>query len=69
MKKPNLIRILPFFIFILALLPISCSKVPNVKEGATHRIVVIHSWDSIGEEKELFTETMEKAFQANGASS
>ena len=29
-------------------------------------MVVIHSWDSIGEEKELFSTCMEKAFRENG---
>lgn len=59
-------KILPAIIVLMALLAGSCSKVPGLKPSQkVHRVVVVHSWDSIGEEKELFSECMEKAFKEN----
>ncbi|MBR1666828.1 MAG: HAMP domain-containing histidine kinase [Bacteroidaceae bacterium] len=64
MRKHHLSLILPILIVLLAFLTGSCSKVREFRsQGPRHSIVVIHSWDSIGEEKELFSKYMEEAFQ------
>ena len=60
-------RILPLlFIIVISLLG-SCSKVSNITRstGPRHSVVVIHSWDSVGEEKELFSKSMENAFKSH----
>ena len=65
MKRLNLFRILPLWVFISTLLTVSCSKVQEMRKGPSRRVVVIHSWDSVGEEGELFSTTMQKAFAAH----
>lgn len=40
----------------------ACTKRDQVKKLPLHEVVVIHSWDSIGEEKERFPELMENEF-------
>ena len=65
MKIKNMSKILPLLIVIVISLFGSCSKVSNISQlkGPRHSVVVIHSWDSIGEEKELFSQCMEDAFR------
>jgi hypothetical protein len=65
MKNNNMSKILPLLFVVLITLFGSCSKVSNISKpsGPSHSVVVIHSWDSIGEEKELFSKSMEKAFR------
>ena len=64
MKKHKTCRCLSVLLVVVALITGSCSKVPNLKSsGPRHSVVVIHSWDSIGEEKALFSECMEAAFR------
>ncbi len=41
----------------------SCSRIKRARPEKVHSIVVVHSWDSIGEEKELFSKTMKQAFK------
>ena len=68
MKNRNkMSRILPLLIVVVISLLGSCSKVSNITKpsGARHSVVVIHSWDSIGEEKELFSQCMEDAFRSH----
>jgi len=67
MKNRNkMSRILPLLIVVVISLLGSCSKVSNITKpsGPRHSVVVIHSWDSIGEEKELFSKCMEDAFKS-----
>lgn len=64
MKKTLPYKIMLVVAVLATVLIVSCSKVPTLRDmGPRHRIVVVHSWDSIGEEKELFSKTMEKAFK------
>lgn len=66
MKRHQLPKIILLLGLLFAIL-VSCSKVKSFKSsGPSHSVVVIHSWDSIGEEKELFSTCMEKAFRENG---
>ncbi|MBR2155139.1 MAG: HAMP domain-containing histidine kinase [Bacteroidaceae bacterium] len=55
------------YLFILVLLagclPSCSNKTPK---GAARSILVIHSWDNVGEEGEHFSHCMEKAFQDKG---
>lgn len=44
----------------------SCSKIDHVKRQPQKSVVVIHSWDSVGEESSLFAETMKKEFHEQG---
>ena len=65
MKNNNMSKILPLLIVVVITLLGSCSKVSKItrsSNGPRHSIVVIHSWDSIGEEKELFSKCMNDAF-------
>lgn len=63
MKKIPL-SILPLLILLVAMLAGSCSKVKSFRSTEPrHSVVVIHSWDSIGEEKDLFSNCMEQAFE------
>jgi len=65
MKNNNMSKILPLLIVVVITLLGSCSKVSKIarsSNGPRHSIVVIHSWDSIGEEKELFSKCMDDAF-------
>ena len=66
MKKlliPQFILLLGFVLTTLE----ACNKVRDYKpSGPPRSVVVIHSWDSVGEEKELFSQTMERAFRENG---
>ncbi len=66
MKNRNKVsRIIPLLIVIVISLLGSCSKISKIArpDGPRHSVVVIHSWDSIGEEKELFSQCMENAFK------
>lgn len=66
MKKPTLL-ILPLLILLIVVLVVvcACGNVVNFKTaGSRHKVVVVHSWDSVGEEKDLFSNCMEKAFKA-----
>lgn len=65
MKKTSLLyKVLPVVAFVATVLIVSCSQVPRLRHnGPKHRVVVVHSWDSVGEEKELFSKTMEKEFK------
>ena len=66
MKNNNMSKILPLLIVVVITLLGSCSKVSKIarsSNGPRHSVVVIHSWDSIGEEKELFSKCMDDAFQ------
>ena len=68
MKNKNMSKLLPLLIVVVIALLGSCSKVSNItgSSGPRHSVVVIHSWDSIGEEKELFSKCMEENFRAHG---
>lgn len=63
-NRCKMLKILPLlFVLVISLLG-SCSKVSNIRSnGPRHSVVVIHSSDSIGEEKELFSKCMENAFK------
>ena len=64
MKRLPLSKIIPSLIILLALLTGSCSKVSKFRaQGPRHSVVVIHSWDSIGEEGEWFSKCMDEAFK------
>ena len=66
MKNDNMSKILPLLIVVVITLLGSCSKVSKIarsSNGPRHSVVVIHSWDSIGEEKELFSNCMDDAFK------
>ncbi len=67
MKKSYLSKILPLLIVVLVLFTGSCSKVNEFRsQGPSHKVLVIHSWDSIGEEKDLFSKYMVDAFKEYG---
>lgn len=67
MKNQRILKIFPLLIVASILLLGSCNKVSQIRSSEPrHSIVVIHSWDSIGEEKELFSRTMERAFKEHG---
>ena len=58
MKNQRILKIFPLLIVASILLLGSCNKVSQIRSSEPrHSIVVIHSWDSIGEEKELFSTT------------
>lgn len=63
-------RIIQIFVSLLLLgamvLNVSCEKWHVLEQQPRHSVVVIHSWDSAGEEGELFTKVMEKAFEKRG---
>jgi len=67
MKKHHIL-LLTFLSFALLLIVLgACNEVPSIRRVAPpHRVMVIHSWDSIGEENEFFTECMNKAFKESG---
>lgn len=63
MKRLHISKIIPILIVLLTLLIGSCSKVSEFRtRGPQHSVVVLHSWDSIGEEGHLFSKCMEDAF-------
>lgn len=66
-NKNNMSKLLPLLIVVVITLLGSCSKVSNIarSQGPRRSVVVIHSWDSIGEEKELFSKCMEDAFKSH----
>ena len=66
MKKYHIPQIITVFVLLLTMFASSCNKVQQIRStGRSRSVVVIHSWDSIGEENELFSKTMEKAFKDN----
>lgn len=62
LKKIHILFISTIWVAIIIMSFSSCSKSRMVKELPVHEVVVIHSWDSVGEEKELFSEVMEHEF-------
>lgn len=66
MKRSHTPQLIPLFIVLFTVLVASCSKVQSFRTlGPRHSVVVIHSWDSIGEEKEMFSKYMDAAFKEN----
>lgn len=69
MSSANL-NIMKLFVALMTLctvLLISCGdEKTKIEEQQKYSVVVIHSWDSIGEEKDLFTNTMKEAFDNEG---
>lgn len=63
----NLFRIFPLLLLAVSVFFGACGNDSEVRqEHPRQSVVVLHSWDSVGEEKELFTDCMEKAFQKRG---
>ena len=64
MKRHRLSNLVPLFIVLFIFIAGSCSKVRTFRtQGPRHSVVVIHSWDSLGEEGALFSKCMEDAFK------
>ena len=62
--RSRLLFFVSLFLGMCVAMLVSCSKVKDLKSpGTSHSVVVIHSWDSIGEEKELFSKCMDEAFR------
>lgn len=57
---------LPVLAVMGSIAVVSCSKIDPVNHQPQKNVVVIHSWDSVGEEAELFVKTMEKDFRDQG---
>ena len=67
MKKHHIHFLFLLSLGVLLIVLGACNEVPSIRRAAPPRhVLVIHSWDSIGEEKELFTECMDKAFKESG---
>ena len=67
MKRFYIPQLLPLLFVAITVLAGSCSKVQSLRStGPRHSVVVIHSWDSVGEEKELFSKCMDDAFKESG---
>ena len=61
-------RWLPIVAVVCVLMMAACSRLRPQVTKPDHCVVVIHSWDSVGEEKELFSECMAQAFERHGVS-
>lgn len=59
-------KLFPLLVMAGVMLVVSCGEVHRTNVGPRYNVVVIHSWDSVGEEKEFFSERMEKAFEERG---
>lgn len=57
---------LPVLAVMGSIAVVSCSKIDPVNHQPQKNVVVIHSWDSVGEEAELFVKTMKNAFHDQG---
>lgn len=60
MKKHHIRLLLLLFFGVLLLALGACHRPPA---APSHRVLVIHSWDSVGEEGTFFVECMDKAFK------
>ena len=57
---------LPVLAVMGSIAVVSCSKIDPVSHQPQKNVVVIHSWDSVGEEAELFVESMKNDFRDQG---
>lgn len=57
---------LPVLAVMGSIAVVSCSKINPVNHQPQKNVVVIHSWDSVGEEAELFVKTMKNDFRDQG---
>lgn len=57
---------LPVLAVMGSIAVVSCSKIDPVSHQPQKNVVVIHSWDSVGEEAELFVKTMKNDFRDQG---
>lgn len=57
---------LPVLAVMGSIAVVSCSKIDPVNHQLQKNVVVIHSWDSVGEEAELFVKTMKNDFRDQG---
>lgn len=57
---------LPVLAVMGSIAVVSCSKIDPVNHQPQKNVVVIHSWDSVGEEAELFVKSMENDFRDQG---
>lgn len=57
---------LPVLAVMGSIAVVSCSKIDPVNHQPQKNVVVIHSWDSVGEEAELFVKTMKNDFRDQG---
>lgn len=64
MKKHHIHFLLLFSFGVLLLALGACHKA--APSDSPHRVLVIHSWDSIGEEGQFFIECMDNAFKKSG---
>ncbi|MDE5551215.1 MAG: hypothetical protein K2I99_07710, partial [Bacteroidaceae bacterium] len=64
MKKHHIPFLFLFFLGMLLLALGACHKA--APSDPPRRVLVIHSWDSVGEEGQFFIECMDKAFKARG---
>lgn len=64
MKKHHIPFLFLFFLGMLLLALGACHKA--APSDLPRRVLVIHSWDSVGEEGQFFIECMDKAFKARG---
>ena len=60
------LRLLPVVVAVGCVLTVACGSLFNDETSPKHSVVVIHSWDSVGEEKEYFSECMEAEFRKHG---
>ncbi|MDE5999276.1 MAG: hypothetical protein K2H04_04275, partial [Bacteroidaceae bacterium] len=64
MKKHHIPFLLLFSFGVLLLALGACHK--TAPSEPPHRVLVIHSWDSVGEEGQFFIECMDNAFKESG---
>lgn len=57
---------LPVLAVMGSIAVVSCSKIDPVSHQPQKNVVVIHSWDSVGEEADLFVKTMKNDFRDQG---
>ena len=57
---------LPVLAVMGSIAVVSCSKIDPVSHQPQKNVVVIHSWDSVGEEADLFVKSMKKDFRDQG---
>ena len=57
---------LPVLAVMGSIAVVSCSKIDPVSHQPQKNVVVIHSWDSVGEEADLFVKSMKNDFRDQG---
>lgn len=57
---------LPVLAVMGSIAVVSCSKIDPVNHQPQKNVVVIHSWDSVGEEADLFVKSMKNDFRDQG---